>query len=120
MKLNNDSMLPFINFNFNLNLNFNSNFLLLFLLLLLSGCKQPTQPKLEPKAELKLTLEDVSCTEAWIQLKITNLQLPATLTVYKNNVAQNNILCYGDTLLYIDSLLPNQTYKFKVVLTNNP
>jgi len=111
-------MLPFINFNFDLNLNFNSNFLLLFLLLL--GCKQPTQPKLEPKAELKLTLEDVSCTEAWIQLKTTNLQLPATLTVYKNNVAQNNILCYGDTLLYIDSLLPNQTYKFKVVLTNNP
>jgi len=120
MKLNNDSMLPFINFNFDLNLNFNSNFLLLFLLLLLSGCKQPTQPKLEPKAELKLTLEDVSCTEAWIQLTTTNLQLPATLTLYKNNVAQNNILCYGDTLLYIDSLLPNQTYKFKVVLTNNP
>jgi hypothetical protein len=116
MKLNFNSMLPFTNFN----LNFNSNFLLLFLFLLLSGCKQPTQPKLEPKAELKLTLEDVSCTEAWIQLKTTNLQLPATLTLYKNNVAQNNILCYGDTLLYIDSLLPNQTYKFKVVLTNNP
>ena len=110
MKLNINSISPFINFNLILN----------FLLLLLSGCKQPTQPKLEPKAELKLILEDVSCTEAWIQLTTTNLQLPATLTLYKNNVAQNNILCYGDTLLYIDSLLPNQTYKFKVVLTNNP
>jgi len=93
--------------------------ILLLILLLLSAqsCKQATEPRLEP--ELALTLEDVSCTEAWLQLKTTNLQLPATLKLYKNNVAQNNILCYGDTLLYIDSLLPNQTYKFKVVLTNN-
>ena len=116
MKSNNNPMLPLLNFNLIL------NFLLLFLLLLilLSSCKQPTEPKNEPKAELKLILEDVSCTEAWMQLKITNLQLPVTLMLYKNNVANNNILCYGDTLLYIDSLLPNQTYKFKVALTHNP
>ena len=93
-------------------------FVLILLLLSTQSCKQATEPRLEP--ELALTLEDVSCTEAWIQLTTTNLQLPATLTLYKNNVAHNNILCYGDTLLYIDSLLPNQTYKFKVVLTNNP
>ena len=93
-------------------------FVLILLLISTQSCKQATEPRLEP--ELALTLEDVSCTEAWMQLKTTNLQLPATLTLYKNNVAQNNILCYGDTLLYIDSLLPNQTYKFKVVLTNNP
>ena len=92
--------------------------LIVYTMLIISSCKQATEPRLEP--ELALTLEDVSCTEAWIQLTTTNLQLPATLTLYKNNVAQNNILCYGDTLLYIDSLLPNQTYKFKVVLTNNP
>lgn len=92
--------------------------LIVYTMLLISSCKQATEPRLAP--ELALTLEDVSCTEAWIQLTTTNLQLPATLTLYKNNVAHNNILCYGDTLLYIDSLLPNQTYKFKVVLTNNP
>jgi hypothetical protein len=96
------SMLPLLNV----------NLLLILLLLSTQSCKQATEPRLEP--ELTLTLEDVSCTEAWMQLKTTNLQLPATLTLYKNNVAQNNILCYGDTLLYIDSLLPNQTYKIKV------
>jgi hypothetical protein len=67
--------------------------------------------------ELKLELEDVSCTEAWITLIINNVQLPAEVVLYKNNTAQNNILCYGDTLLYIDSLLPNQTYLLKAAST---
>ncbi len=70
---------------------------------------------------LTLKLEDVSCTEAWIQLTTNNLQLPTTINILKNNtVAQTFSLSTQDTLLYIDSLLPNQTYKFKVVLTNNP
>ncbi|MCL6493463.1 MAG: glucosyl transferase [Ignavibacterium sp.] len=89
--------------------------LLLFLFLLLStqSCKQATEPRLEP--ELALKLEDVSCTEAWIQLTTTNLQLPATINVLKNNtVTQTFSLSTQDTLLYIDSLLPNQTYKIKV------
>jgi hypothetical protein len=69
--------------------------------------------------ELKLELEDVSCTEAWITLTINNVQLPAEVVLYKNNTAQNNILCYGDTLLYIDSLLPNQTYKFHTTIQSS-
>jgi hypothetical protein len=99
----------------------NVNLLLILILLLLStqSCKQATEPRLEP--ELALTLEDVSCTEAWIQLKTNNLQLPTTINVLKNNtVAQTFSLSTKDSLLYIDSLLPNQTYKFKIVLTNNP
>ncbi|AFH50134.1 Hypothetical protein IALB_2431 [Ignavibacterium album JCM 16511] len=91
--------------------------LLIQILLITTGCKQTTEPKLEP--ELKLELEDVSCTEAWINLRATNLQLPANVTLYKNSVAQNNILCYGDTLLYVDSLLPNQTYKFKSIVQSS-
>jgi hypothetical protein len=69
--------------------------------------------------ELKLELEDVSCTEAWITLTINNVQLPAEVVLYKNNTAQNNILCYGDTLLYIDSLLPSQTYKFHTTIQSS-
>ncbi len=37
-------------------------------LLLLNNCDS-TDPKLEP--EITLKLEDVSCTEAWLQLKRT-------------------------------------------------
>ncbi|HQI42101.1 MAG TPA: glucosyl transferase [Ignavibacteriaceae bacterium] len=91
----------------------------LILLLLISASCNTTEPP-PPDGEkptLELTLEDVSCTEAWITLKTTNLQLPTTLTLIQFNptgdtVTQNIILSNADSLLYIDSLLPNQTYKF--------
>ena len=96
--------------------------ILTFLLLLITvvSCNT-TDPKLEP--ELLLKLEDVSCTEAWLQLTTNNIQLPATINLLKNNtVAQTFNLSTADSLLYIDSLLPNQSYKFKLVLntTTNP
>ena len=69
------------------------------------------------KSVLTLTLEDVSCTEAWITLTTNNLQLPATLNLLKDNTITKTInLQTADTLLYIDSLLPNQTYKFHSVI----
>lgn len=86
-------------------------FLILALLLICISC-DTTEPPPGDKPTLALKLEDVSCTEAWIELTTNNLQLPATITLKKDNVAQNNILCYGDTLLYIDSLMPNQIYSF--------
>jgi len=49
--------------------------------------------------------------------------LPTTINVLKNNtISQTFSLSTKDSLLYIDSLLPNQSYKFKVVAntTNNP
>jgi hypothetical protein len=80
-----------------------------------------TDPKLEP--ELKLELKDVSCTEAWLQFSITNIQIPNNISLLINgNVAKTFNLNTQDSLLYIDSLLPNQSYKFKIVIntTNNP
>ena len=78
-----------------------------------------TDPKLEP--ELLLKLEDVSCTEAWLQLTTNNIQLPATINLLKNNsVTQIFSLSTQDSLLYIDSLLPNQTYKLQASSIQNP
>jgi len=78
-------------------------------LLLLNNCDS-THPKLEP--DLKLELKDVTCTEAWIQLTTNNIQLPAKINLLINNsVTQTFSLSTNDSLLYIDSLLPNQTYK---------
>jgi hypothetical protein len=78
-----------------------------------------TDPKLEP--ELALKLEDVSCTEAWLQLTTNNIQLPATINLLTNNtVAQVFNLSTQDSLLYIDSLLPNQNYSFQVSSIQNP
>jgi hypothetical protein len=86
----------------------------------LTSCST-TDPKLEP--ELALKLEDVSCTEAWLQLTSTNIQIPNNISLLINgNVKKTFTLNTQDSILYIDSLLPNQSYKFKVVAntTYNP
>ncbi len=89
-------------------------FLNLNLYLNLTSCNT-TEPKLEP--EFLLKLEDVSCTEAWLQLTTNNIQLPATINLLKNNVLSKiYILNTQDSLLYIDSLLTNQTYKIQVAI----
>ena len=89
-------------------------------LLLLNNCDS-TDPKLEP--DLKLELKDISCTEAWLQFSSTNIQIPNNISLLINGSVKKTFnLNTQDSLLYIDSLLPNQSYKFKVVLntTNNP
>jgi hypothetical protein len=88
--------------------------LLVTLILLCTASCNTTEPPPD-KAVLSLTLEDVSCTEAWITLTTSNLQLPATLNLLKdNNITKTINLQTADTLLYIDSLLPNQTYQCQV------
>ncbi|GMU96975.1 MAG: hypothetical protein AMXMBFR50_24900 [Ignavibacterium album] len=88
-------------------------------LLFTTGCKQSTEPKLE--ALLKLELEDASCTEAWIKLSTANFQFPATINLLKDgNVAQTISLWRDtDTVLYVDSLLPSQTYRFKTIVQSS-
>src|SRR5690606_22031490 len=84
--------------------------LVLTLMLLFAYSCNTTDPKLEP--ELKIELLDVASTEAWVQLATNNIQLPTTIhLLINNNVTQTLSLSAKDSLLYIDSLLPNQTYK---------
>jgi hypothetical protein len=71
-----------------------------------------------PEKTITLTLEDVSCIEAWIKLKTTNLQMPTTVTLKQSATGGDQTLKTinlekADTLLYIDSLLPSQTYTFQ-------
>jgi len=88
-------------------------FITLLLLLLPQYACNTTEPP--SNQTLLLKLEDVSCTEAWIQFSSTNIQIPNNITLYINNQPKKTInLTTTDTLLYIDSLLPNQTYKLKV------
>ena len=96
--------------------------LLLLLLLCTTSCNttEPPDPPVPPVPELKLELEDVSCSEAWINLTTNYLTLPAELTLKQYNPTGDSILKVlllntQDTLLYIDSLLPNQTYRFQAI-----
>jgi hypothetical protein len=89
-------------------------FLILFFFPQLS-CNTTEPPDPKPDPALNLELEDVSCTEAWITLTTNNLQLPATLNLIKDNTITKTInLQTADTLLYIDSLLPNTSYQYQV------
>jgi len=70
-------------------------------------------------SNILLKLEDVSCTEAWIEITTTNLTLPTTVTLKQTNPTgdtKSQILNLNtkDSLLYIDSLLPNKSYQYQV------
>ena len=91
--------------------------LLFSVICLLQSCNTTEPPPPDEKLTLTLTLEDASSIEAWIKLTTTNLQLPTTVTLKRNNtVTQDIILSYADTVIYIDSLLPNQQYTFQAAI----
>jgi hypothetical protein len=95
--------------------------ILLFLTIFLINSCDTNEPPPPPDGEqptLELNLEDVSCTEAWIELTTNDLQLPTTITLKQFNSAGDTLsqilnLNTQDSLLYIDSLLPKQSYIFQ-------
>ena len=89
--------------------------LILLSTLLISSCKKDNPPIAPPEEQpqVNLTLEDVSCTEAWLKLKSSNISLPAEISLKQDDSTVQYInLSSPDTLLYIDSLLLDHTYKF--------
>lgn len=86
---------------------------LFFLLILVISC-ETTEP---PPSNQKLTLlvEDASCTETWLNLKIENISLPTEIVLKQNDttIITTNINS-KDTTLFIENLLPIRTYSFKV------
>ncbi|MGD8307502.1 MAG: glucosyl transferase, partial [Ignavibacteria bacterium] len=86
------------------------------LLLIAVNCNT-TEPPVGGKT-ITLALENISCTEAWIKLVTTNLQFPVSVTVRRSEsggepVSKTINLVNPDTLLYVDSLLPNTIYQFR-------
>lgn len=87
-------------------------FLVVSFSLLIKSCDTTDPPD---NKSLNLKLEDVSCTEAWITLTTANLQLPVNVILKQNDQTRSTInLVKVDTLLYIDSLLPNKSYQYQV------
>lgn len=90
---------------------------LIILPVILSSCNKdnPLPPGEQPK--LYLTLEDISCTEAWIKLSTNNISLPTEVDLYKDSSLSETInLTTADTVLYVDSLLPNKSYSYQSVI----
>ncbi len=78
----------------------------------------PVPPGEQP--QINLTLEDVSCTEAWLKLTTANISLPANVEILKDdNPVKTISLTSADTILYIDSLLPKTSYSFSSIIQSN-
>ncbi|MCK9426397.1 MAG: glucosyl transferase [Ignavibacteriaceae bacterium] len=73
-----------------------------------------------PDSPFTLSVEDVSCTEAWVKITSANFQNPSLLTLFVDDKPNQNLtLVSSDTVLCVDSLLPNQSYKIKAVFAAN-
>ena len=77
----------------------------------------PTVPPPPDLRKITLSVEDVSCTEVWLNIKADSLTFPSEIILLKDTVTQTISLCCSDTTLYIDSLLPNKPYTCKAILT---
>jgi hypothetical protein len=87
---------------------------LIFISLIISSCKKDNPIPPDEQPQINLTLEETSCTEAWIKLGTSNISLPANAEILKDDsITQTINLTTSDTVLYVDSLLPNHTYKFQ-------
>ncbi len=84
-----------------------------FIILFLSfeSCKSPTSPV---TYRLSLSVTDVSCTEAWLNLSINNSPLPTNITIMKNGSSFVSFnLSSKDTTIYDSALQPNKTYSYQ-------
>jgi hypothetical protein len=97
-----------------------TSLLLIALSIILYSCNT-TEP--DGKAGLNISLEDISCTEAWIRLTTSGLDKSAAIKIFVNDEQkkQLSINTTGiDTVLYIDSLQPNSQYSFRAEVNSQP
>jgi hypothetical protein len=90
--------------------------LLFFLTALLNFSCNTTEPPVNNNT-LRLIVEDASCTEAWIKVSSNSCD-EIIITKEDTPIAQISNLCSKDTLIVIDSLLPNQSYTFQAVVSH--
>jgi len=106
-------------------MNINKIFPVFLFLIFIFFSKCDTTETPPDNRKLTLAFEDASCAEVWIKLTTENLQLPAELNLTTtgtdgNLKSQILNLKTQDSLLYLDSLLPNNTYKLKASSIQNP
>jgi len=83
---------------------------------LLTGCSEsPTDHEVEKPV---LTIDDMSCTEGWLNLSIPPGMLPAQVSLLQDNQTVMSItVVSADTLLYIPTLTHSNVYVFQASIT---
>ena len=89
--------------------------LLLSIFLAVNFSCNTTEPPPPDNGTLTLSLIDVSCSEAWVNLKTNGVTFPVNVNFLAdgNTLAQVTNLSSADTTVYIDSLLPNKSYQLQ-------
>lgn len=87
------------------------------LLFLACSCSKPTQPPPYVRS-IELSVEDASCTEAWLHLQITDgssppFEVQLTRALQTSQTLQTLRLFSRDTLFVDEGLLPSRTYTYK-------
>jgi hypothetical protein len=84
-------------------------------------CKKSSPVNPAGNNKIIFTFEDASCTEAWFNLKINDLQFPVIVDLYKDNFLNKSLNVFGstDTTFYIEDLLPKKKYEVYVKVKSN-
>lgn len=78
------------------------------------GCKSPNEPGGSAK-QGRLTVEDVSCTEAWLKVEAGDMPLPTDVTITRDGSAPFKFtLSAKDTTVCDNSLLPGKNYTYQI------
>ncbi len=94
----------------------------IFILHLSPGCKKDLTPVNNDQPEIKLTVEDVGVTEAWLRFSIQNPSPKSQITITRNDsVIQSRKTgpSAHDTLIYDSGLLPSHNYTYTATLTTD-
>ena len=88
-----------------------------FLLFLGEGCKKepPVEPPPPPTHQktIYLTVEDVSCTEAWLKVSLTDLNDPRTIAITQDGqIKITSRIAGADSVFLLENLLPHRSYRF--------
>jgi hypothetical protein len=79
-------------------------------------CKdEPTKPQ---QPQIQLTIEDVSCTEVWLKLSVTNVSNPIVMLKRDDTAIDTLYLTTADTTIVDENLLPSHTYTYTASLLN--
>ncbi len=79
---------------------------------LINSCKddEPIQPHI---ATIQLTVEDASCTEAWLKASLTDANEPRTIAILQDGQRVTvSRLPSPDSVFVVEGLLPRHTYSF--------
>lgn len=81
-------------------------------------CKKepPVVPPPPPPPDgqtIHITVEDVSCTEAWLKVSLTDLNEPRTITITQDGQTKlSSRIAGADSIFLLENLLPNRNYRF--------